>query len=157
MLNVLFLCTGNSCRSIMAEGLMNHYGKGRFHAFSAGSFPTGKIHPFSLATLEAHGISTVGYRSKSWDEFTSQTIDIVITVCDAAANETCPIFHGAQANAYWGVADPAHFHGTPEEIKSEFSHVFKKLERRIKALIALPVESFDNALLVKKLHEISKL
>jgi len=142
MLNVLFLCTGNSCRSIMAEGLLHHYGKGKFRAFSAGSFPSGKIHPMGLATLQRHGMSSLGYESKSWDVFRDLVdLDIVITVCDNAAGEVCPVFPGHPIKSHWGAPDPAHFHGTPAEIEAEFDRVFGILERRIKALAALPVDA----------------
>ena len=156
MLNVLFLCTGNSCRSIMAEGLLNHYGQGRLKAFSAGSRPTGEVNPASLSTLKAHGISTEGYHSKSWDELGTQPINAVITVCDNAAGETCPAFFGAPVKAHWGVSDPAHFQGTEVEINAEFEHVFGILERRVKAMIALP-DYLDRESFTAKLNEIGKL
>lgn len=156
MLNVLFLCTGNSCRSIMAEGLLNHYGQGKFRAFSAGSFPTGKVHPASLTTLARHGMKSLGYESKSWDIFKNLVeLNIVITVCDSAAGEQCPIFPGNPVKAHWGVTDPAHFQGTPAEIEAEFDRVFGILERRIKALVALPV--MDGSELRRKLNEISEI
>jgi len=159
MKNVLFLCTGNSCRSIMAEGLLKHYGKGKFRAFSAGSFPSGKVHPMSLATLERHGISPLGYESKSWGVFkdVAMDIDMVITVCDNAAGETCPIFPGAPVKAHWGAPDPAHFQGTITEIEKEFDRVFAILERRIKALVLLPVEDMAKSALIEKLQVIGKL
>ncbi len=142
MLNVLFLCTGNSCRSIMAEALLKHHGGGRFRAFSAGSFPSGTVHPQSLATLRRHGISPLGYESKSWDVFEDLTeLHIVITVCDNAAGETCPLFPGTPVKAHWGVPDPAHLHGSPAEIEAGFDRVFAMLERRVAALLALPPET----------------
>ena len=156
MLNVLFLCTGNSCRSIMAEGLLNHYGQGRFTAFSAGSHPSGFVHPMSLVTMAANGIKTEGCRSKSWDEFTDKRLDVVITVCDNAAGETCPVFFGAPVKAHWGVSDPAHFKGTEAEVKAEFQRVFDILAVRVKALIALP-DDLDKATFTAKLNEIGKL
>jgi arsenate reductase len=144
MLNVLFLCTGNSCRSIMAEGLLKELGKGKFCSFSAGSFPTGKVHPMSLATLQRHGIPSLGFESKSWDVFQDLTeLHIVITVCDNAADEVCPIFPGNPVKAHWGTPDPAHFKGTPAEIEAEFDRVYGILERRIKTLVALPVEKLE--------------
>lgn len=156
MLNVLFLCTGNSCRSIMAEGLLNHYGQGKFRAFSAGSFPTGKVHPASLATLARHGMKALGYESKSWDIFKNLVeLNIVITVCDNAAGEQCPMFPGDPIKAHWGVPDPAHFQGTQAEIEAEFDRVFGILERRIKALVALPV--IDGGELRRKLNEIGEI
>lgn len=155
MQTILVLCTGNSCRSVMAEGIINHLSGGRFHAESAGSFPTGKVHPMSLATLKRHGISDQGYRSKSWDEFKDQHIDIVITVCDNAAEETCPVFFGSPIKAHWGVPDPAHFEGSQAEIEAEFDRVFLMLKKRVKALLALP-EKLDTALLTETLNKIGK-
>lgn len=155
MKNVLFLCTGNSCRSIMAEGLLRHYGKGAYRAFSAGSFPTGKVHPLSLATLTRHGISPLGFESKSWDGFLGLDLDLVITVCDNAAGETCPLFPGNPAKGHWSTPDPAHFKGTPEQIEAEFDRVFALLERRVKALAALP-EGLDRPSLAARINEISR-
>ncbi len=142
----------------MAEGILNHHGKGKFCAFSAGSFPSGSVHPMSLTTLERHGMRAVGYESKSWDIFQNlDAIDIVITVCDNAANETCPIFPGKPLKAHWGAPDPAHFEGTAAEIEAEFDRVFGILERRIQALIALPIETIDKNELQQKLNDIGKL
>lgn len=158
MKNVLFLCTGNSCRSIMAEGILNHHGKGKFRAFSAGSFPSGKVHPMSLTTLERHGMQSYGYESKSWDVFQNlEALDIVIAVCDNAAGETCPIFPGTPVKAHWGAPDPAHFQGTQAEIEAEFDRVFGILEKRIKALVTLPLEGIDKKTLQQKLNEIGNL
>lgn len=137
---VLILCTGNSCRSIMAEGALNHLGQGRFIAVSAGSKPAGYVHPKSLALLQSRGIPATGYRSKSWDEFANTPIDIVITVCDSAAGEACPVFFGAPVKAHWGVPDPAHATGTEEEIMAAFEKSYAILEARIKALLRLPPE-----------------
>lgn len=131
MQHVLFLCTGNSCRSIMAEGLLAHYGKGRLVAHSAGSQPTGSVHPQSLATLAQHGMQAEGFFSKSWDALEGTPIDIVITVCDNAAGESCPLFLGGKMKAHWGVPDPAHGDA------AAFEQVFATLERRVKALVAL--------------------
>ncbi len=159
MKNVLILCTGNSCRSIMAEGLLKHYGKGKFRAFSAGSIPAGTVHPLSLATLERHGMSPLGYESKSWDVFTdiAMDIDIVITVCDNAAGETCPIFPGNPVKAHWGAPDPAHFPGTPAEVEAEFDRVFAILERRIKVLVTLQMEGAEKEYLRALLMEIGRI
>lgn len=154
-ISVLFLCTGNSCRSIMAEALLNHHGNGRFKAYSAGSFPTGEVHPQSLATLQAKGIATEGYRSKSWDELADTHIDIVITVCDNAAGETCPLFLGKQLKAHWGVADPATFVGSEAEVETEFKRICEILEKRIQTFIALPIETMDSTELQQKLTDIS--
>lgn len=156
MLNILILCTGNSCRSVMAEGLLNHYGQGRFKAFSAGSQPTGFVHPMSLATLKANGINDRDYRSKSWDEYAKQPFDAVITVCDNAAGETCPVFFGAPVKAHWDVSDPAHFKGTDAEIEAEFQRVFDILAVRVKAMVALP-DNLDKPTLAAKLNDIGKL
>jgi arsenate reductase len=155
MLNLLFLCTGNSCRSIMAEGLLNHYGKGKFVAYSAGSFPTGKVHPASLETLQGKNIATEGYYSKSWDEFTDKHIDIVITVCDSAAGESCPIFPDNPVKAHWGVPDPAKFVGTKAATKDEFIRICNMLEKPIRKLIELPIEKMERTELQRALSAIS--
>jgi len=156
MLNVLFLCTGNSCRSIMAEGLLNHFGQGRLRAFSAGSHPTGHVNPMSLVTLKAHGINTDGYRSKSWNELGTQHMNAVITVCDSAAGETCPVFFGAPVKAHWSVSDPAHFQGSETETQAEFDRVFGILERRIRAMVELP-DNMDRVTFTTKLRQIGTL
>lgn len=157
MYNILVLCTGNSCRSVLAEGLLNHYGKEKIRAFSAGSFPTGKVHPMSLVTLKRHGMSEQGYRSKSWDEFKDHPIDILITVCDNAAGEVCPLFPGSPIKAHWGVPDPAHFEGTSAEIEAEFDRVFAMLEKRVQAFMCLPLEQISKDVLQQKLIEIGSL
>jgi arsenate reductase len=157
MKQVLFLCTGNSCRSVMAEGLLNHYGADRIQAFSAGSFPTGNVNPLSLATLKAHGMRAEGYRSKSWDEFAGQKMDVVITVCDNAAGETCPLFPDTPIKTHWGVPDPAHYNGTPTEIEAEFNRVFAMLEQRVKAMLKLSFETMNKNELQQKLAEIGKI
>lgn len=154
--NILFLCTGNSCRSIMAEGLMRHCGEGKFNAFSAGSNPTGEVHPISLETLKAKGISTEGFYSKSWDELEQTKIDIVITACDNAAGESCSVFLGKAIKAHWGVPDPAKFEGTKEEISIEFKRICEILERRIKALVELDIKTLSGDELLNKLNEIAK-
>ncbi len=135
MKQVLFLCTGNSCRSILAEGILSHYGGGKYIAHSAGSFPTGKVHPMALKTLEANGIKLDSPRSKSWDEFKDKHIDLVVTVCDNAAGEVCPVFPGKPSKLHWGMPDPAHFEGTPEEIAAEFQRVYKMLEEKIMSFL----------------------
>ncbi len=155
MIRVLFLCTGNSCRSIMAEALLAHYGGDGFLSSSAGSFPTGKVHPLRLETVKARGIATQGFRSKSWDEFSGQRIDIVITVCDAAAGEACPLFPGTPIKAHWGVEDPAKFIGTPEETRAEFARVCDILERRVRAMTRLPFETMDKEERQQKLREMA--
>lgn len=141
----------------MAEALLAHHGGERFLSRSAGSFPTGKVHPLSLVTLKARGIPTSGYRSKSWNEFSGQPMDIVITVCDAAAGESCPLFPGKPIKAHWGVPDPAKFQGTEEEIRFEFSRVCNILENRIKALVRLPIGEMDNEELQQKLCAIGDI
>ena len=138
--NVLFLCTGNSARSIMAEAILNHKGKGKFTAYSAGSHPTGQPRPEALQQIESSGLSTAGLRSKSWDEFAgpdAPKLDFVFTVCDNAAKEQCPYWPGQPMTAHWGVADPAAVKGTPEEIRRAFSDAFTVLDRRIGLFLSL--------------------
>ncbi len=145
---VLFLCTGNSARSIMAEAALNHpaIGGARFAGFSAGSQPTGRVNPYALETLQRHGISTAGLRSKSWDEFAAAgapKMDFVLTVCGNAAGETCPLWLGQPTTAHWGVEDPAAVTGSPEEIHAAFEKAFRMLVGRIEAMVALPLEAMD--------------
>jgi arsenate reductase len=139
-MNVLFLCTGNSCRSILGEATFNHLAPAGWHAMSAGSKPTGEVHPRSLALLAREGISTTGYASKSWDNLPA-TPDIVITVCASAAGETCPAYLGPVLRTHWGVADPAHVSGTDEEIDAAFMTAYRILRTRIEAMLALPLET----------------
>ncbi len=139
-MNVLFLCTGNSCRSILGEATFNHLAPAGWHAMSAGSKPTGEVHPRSLALLAREGISTAGYASKSWDNLPA-TPDIVITVCASAAGETCPAYLGPVLRTHWGVADPAHVSGTDEEIDAAFMTAYRILRARIEAMLALPLET----------------
>ena len=144
--NVLFLCTGNSARSVMAEVLLNHWGKGRFRAFSAGSHPTGRIHPFTLDLLSGLKLPTAGLRSKSWDEFAlpdAPMLDFVFTVCDQAAGEVCPVWPGQPITAHWGFPDPAAFVGPDVEKRALFADVFRQIENRIKIFAALPLERLD--------------
>ena len=131
MKNVLVLCTGNSCRSVMAEALINQLGRGQYKAVSAGSFPAGYVHPKSIETIERHGINAGEPRSKSWDEFANQKIDLVITVCDQAASESCPIFLGNYQKKHWSTPDPAKVDGTDEEIDKAFDDAFQMLKDRI--------------------------
>jgi arsenate reductase len=143
--NVLFLCTGNSARSILAESLLNHWGRGRFCAFSAGSCPKGQVHPLAIELLEWTRLPTEGLRSKSWDEFATADappIDFVITVCDNAAGESCPVWRGKPITAHWGVADPAAVEGDAER-GAAFRRALTELEARIKLLVNVPVESLD--------------
>jgi arsenate reductase len=143
---VLFLCTGNSARSIMAEGLMNAKGEPRFTAYSAGSHPSGTVRPEALRQLEAVHIPTTGFRSKSWDEFAKPDalkMDFVFTVCDNAANEVCPFWPGQPQTAHWGVPDPAAVRGTQDEIERAYRDAFMTLERRISLFLCLPLASID--------------
>ena len=128
---VLFLCTGNSCRSILAEAIVNHYGNNHYQAFSAGSFPTGKVHQKAIETLIRHGILSGLLRSKSWDEFKSQPIDLVITVCNKAAKENCPIFPDHPKKLHWSIPDPAKVTGSEQEINATFEDVFQELKLKI--------------------------
>ena len=138
-MNVLILCTGNSCRSILGEATFNHLAPAGWHAISAGSKPAGYVHPRSLALLEREGIPTEGYHSKSWDKL-PVTPDIVITVCGSAAGETCPAYLGPVMRAHWGVEDPAHATGTDEEVDAAFMKAYRILRHRIEAFFALPLE-----------------
>jgi protein-tyrosine-phosphatase len=155
--NVLFLCTGNSARSILAESLLNHWGAGRFRAFSAGSFPKGAVHPLAIELLQRTNLPTDGLRSKSWDEFASPAvppIDFVITVCDNAAGEVCPIWPGKPMVAHWGIADPAAVEGDAEKAAA-FRRALVELEARIKLFVNVPVESLDRLALQHALSSIS--
>jgi arsenate reductase len=157
--NVLFLCTGNSARSIMAEAILNFKGKPRFNAYSAGSHPSGKVRPEALQRLQAAHIPVEGLRSKSWDEFAlpdAPKMDFVFTVCDNAANEVCPIWPGQPVTAHWGVADPAGVQGSPREIDRTFREAFTILERRIGLLLSLPVASLDRLAIKKEVDEIGR-
>ena len=157
--HVLFLCTGNSARSIMAEVLLNHLARGRFKAFSAGSQPNGRVNPFSIETLKGLGLPTEGLRSKSWDEFAkpgAPPIDFVITVCDNAAGEACPIWPGRPTTAHWGVDDPAAVEGSDDEKRAAFRNAANILRRRIELLLALPLERLDALARKSKLQEIGK-
>jgi arsenate reductase len=138
MKKVLVLCTGNSCRSIMAEALINHSSKGRFKAVSAGSKPAGYIHPKSIETLKRHGIVAEAMRSKSWDEFAGQSFDLVISVCDQAAAESCPLFSGSAKKLHWSTPDPAKVTGTEAEINAGFDKAFNLLKINIEGLVNAP-------------------
>jgi arsenate reductase len=156
MLNVLILCTGNSCRSVLGEALINHLGKGRLQAFSAGSRPVGKVNANALATLQRNGLPTEGYTSQSWDEFADAGIDIAITVCDQAAGEVCPVYLHSTTRAHWGLPDPAHISGTDAEIEAAFQATYDALEKRIQAMLALPLESLPANELSDLLNTIGK-
>ena len=154
--NLLFLCTGNSARSILAEAILNREGAGRFRGFSAGSFPKGEVHPEALRLLAERGYPTGELRSKSWDEFAAPgapDIHLVITVCDNAAGEVCPIWPGKPVTAHWGIEDPAAAKGERE--RAAFAMAFDQLKRRIDRLVELPLDEFDDASLTKRLREIA--
>ncbi len=157
--NVLFLCTGNSARSIMAEAILNHKGKPVFTAYSAGSHPSGRVHPEALKQFEQAGISTTGLRSKRWDEFSrpdAPEMQFVFTVCDNAAKETCPVWPGQPMTAHWGVPDPAAVQGEPAEIERAFRDAFFVLEQRISLFLALPLASIDRLALKKEVDRIGR-
>ena len=157
--NVLFLCTGNSARSIMAESILNQLGGGQFVAYSAGSFPTGKINPFALELLNQNRIPTVGLRSKAWDEFAepgSPHLDFVFTVCDKAAGETCPIWPGQPMTAHWGIADPAAVQGSDANKRHAFFNAFRELSQRIRIFTSLPLRSLDTVKLQERLNAIGQ-
>ncbi|MGC9953990.1 MAG: arsenate reductase ArsC [Rhizomicrobium sp.] len=157
--NVLFLCTGNSARSILAEAFLNAEGKGRFRAFSAGSFPKGTVHPFALTLLKQIGLPTDGLRSKSWDEFAvagAPQMDFVFTVCDQAAGEVCPIWPGQPVSAHWGVPDPAAMSGTDAEKMQAFREALRLLSNRIRVFIELPFDKLDRIKLKARLDDIGR-
>ena len=155
--NVLFLCTGNSARSILAEAILNAQGKGRFRAFSAGSFPKGAVHPAAITLLNELGHDTGGFRSKSWDEFAGSDapdLDFLFTVCDNAAGEICPVWPGHPMTAHWGIEDPAAMEG--EKQAQAFWNAYNQLRRRIELFLALPLESIDELSLRSRLREIGQ-
>ena len=155
--NILFLCTGNSARSIMAEAILNHRGRGAFTAYSAGSHPSGKVRPEALNQLERSGLSTQGLRSKSWDEFSAPgapPMHFVFTVCDNAASEVCPVWPGHPMTAHWGVSDPATVTGTPEEIARAFHDAFVLLDRRILLFLALPLSTLQQKAIQQAIKDI---
>ncbi|MCD6060365.1 MAG: arsenate reductase ArsC [Moraxellaceae bacterium] len=155
--NLLFLCTGNSARSIMAEGLLNVLGRGRFRAFSAGSQPTGRVNPFALEILQDIGYDVRDLRSKSWDVFADAAaphMDFIITVCDNAAGEVCPVWPGHPAVAHWGFEDPAAVQGTDDEKRAAFQQVCQQIRHRIQLFLALPLDTLDPPALLRHLREI---
>jgi arsenate reductase len=157
--NVLFLCTGNSARSIMAEAILNRKGQGKFAAYSAGSHPSGSPRPEALAQLASAGISIEGLRSKSWDEFAganAPAMNFVFTVCDNAANEVCPYWPGQPMTAHWGIPDPAAVRGTPDEIARAFRDAFVILDRRIGLFLSLPLATLDQLALQRELKQIGQ-
>jgi len=156
-LNVLFLCTGNSARSILAEAYLNARAEGRFRAYSAGSHPSGKVNPFALELLAKHGVETKGLRSKSWDEFAAPAapqLHFVFTVCDNAAGEACPLWPGQPITAHWGVADPAAVQGSQDDKRKAFLKAFTELSTRINLMRALPMDKLDRQALAGKLRDI---
>jgi arsenate reductase len=157
--NVLFLCTGNSARSILAEGILRKDGAARFQAFSAGSHPKRAVNPFALKVLQSYGYPTDGYRSKSWDEFAAPgaPMDFVFTVCDSAAGEACPIWPGQPMTAHWGIEDPAAVEGADIEKERAFVTAFRYLKNRISIFISLPIRSLDKMALGAKLREIGQM
>jgi len=158
--NVLFLCTGNSARSILAESLMDHWGAGRFRGHCAGSFPKGEVHPLALRLLREMGLRTEGMRSKSWDEFAvhgAPVMDFVFTVCDQAAAEPCPVWPGQPITAHWGVPDPAAVNGSEAARMLAFRDTFRMLESRIKLLVALPIASLGKLAITRKVEEIGRV
>ena len=157
--NVLFLCTGNSARSILAESLLNHWGKGRFHGYSAGSFPKGQVHPISIALLKQLNLPTEGLRSKSWDEFAkpgAPTMHFVFTVCDRAASEVCPVWPGHPMTGRWGVPDPAAVEGTPEQVERAYLEAFTILDRRIGLFLSLPLATLERDVIQSEIDRIGR-
>ncbi|HEV7269524.1 arsenate reductase ArsC [Pseudoxanthomonas sp.] len=155
--NLLFLCTGNSARSILAEALANQLAKGRFHAYSAGSHPRGHVHPMALQVLEEAGIATDGLRSKPWDEFAAPgapAMDLIITVCDKAAGEACPLWPGHPVTAHWGIEDPASVAGSQEQVHKAFGKALQLLQHRLSLLMALKPEALDRLALETRVREI---
>ncbi len=158
--NVLFLCTGNSARSILAEAILNKTGAGKFRAYSAGSQPKGKVNPGTLQLLSNLKFDITPYRSKSWDEFAkpgAPQLDFVFTVCDNAANEVCPVWPGQPMTAHWGVPDPAEARGTPAEVAAAFAEAYRMLNNRISVFVSLPIASLDRMSLQKRVRDIGAM
>lgn len=159
MFDVLFLCTGNSARSIMAESILRQAGHGRFRAFSAGSHPAGRVNPFAIELLERNRMPTDGLRSKNWDEFVqpgAPRLDFVFTVCDNAAGEVCPVWPGQPMTAHWGIPDPAAVEGTDEEKRKAFAEACRTLLNRIRIFVSLPLDKLDRLTLQRKLDELGE-
>ncbi|MBS2132290.1 arsenate reductase ArsC (plasmid) [Burkholderia thailandensis] len=157
--HVLFVCTGNSARSILSEALLNHFGEGRFVAYSAGSHPKGEVNPFALRELARWHLPTDGYRSKSWDEFAqpgAPALDFVFTVCDKAAGEVCPVWPGQPMTAHWGVPDPAEVEGSDERKQQSMHEVALTLKRRIELLLSVPIAKLDNVALQQTVRDIGQ-
>jgi arsenate reductase len=158
--NVLFLCTGNSARSILGEALLRHWGRGQFTAFSAGSFPKGDVNPMALALLRSVHLPTAGLRSKSWREFEkpdAPVMDFVITVCDQAASEVCPIWPGQPITAHWGIPDPAAIEGSDAARMAAFKDAYRRLDARIKLFVSLPIEKLDRLALKREADRIGEI
>ena len=158
--NVLFLCTGNSARSILAEAILNTLGKGRFRGFSAGSHPAGRVNPFAIEFLQAHGMQVADLRSKNWDEFAAPgapKMDFIFTVCDNAAGEVCPVWPGQPVSAHWGIEDPAAVGGADEDKRRAFSHAASLMNRRIALFTSLPLEKLQGMSIKRELDEIGRL
>jgi protein-tyrosine-phosphatase len=158
--SVLFLCTGNSARSILAEAILNKAGAGKFRAFSAGSQPKGRVHPEAAKLLQSLGFDTTPFRSKSWNEFVkpgAPALDFVFTVCDNAAGETCPFWPGQPMTAHWGIPDPAAATGSPPEIAQAFKDAYRMLARRIELFVTLPIRTLDQLSLQAKLTDIGRM
>ena len=158
--NVLFLCTGNSARSILAEALVEHWGNGRFRGFSAGSFPKGAVHPMALELLERLRLPVIDLRSKSWDEFArhgAPVMDFVFTVCDQAAGEVCPIWPCNPITAHWGIPDPAAVNGTEDQRRLAFREAYRQLEARIKLFVALPIDKLDRMAVKRQVVDIGRI
>ena len=158
--NILVLCTGNSARSVMAEALLNVLGRGRFHAYSAGSKPSGQVQPMAVDLAAKLGYDTSNLRSKSWDEFAvpgAPEMDLIITVCDNAAGETCPVWFGTPMTAHWGVDDPAAVEGDDEVRRHAYMKAFAELRRRTELLVALPIDKFDRLVAEQKIREIGRI
>ena len=158
--NVLFLCTGNSARSIMAEAILHKLGAGKFRAYSAGSQPKGRVNPYTMQLLQSLGYDTSGFRSKSWNEFAKPGVpplDFAFTVCDNAAGEVCPVWPGQPMTAHWGVPDPAEAKGSPAEIALAFKDAYRMLHQRIGGFTALPIRSLDQLSLQQRLKEIGRM
>jgi arsenate reductase len=162
--NVLFLCTGNSARSILAEAILNHAGRGRFRAYSAGSHPAGKVNPYAIELLQKQGLVVADLRSKNWDEFGEKSaapgapnFDFVFTVCDNAAGEVCPVWPGQPMTAHWGVADPAAATGSDDDKRRAFSQAFGQLNRRISLFVNLPLAKLDRMAIKRELDDIGRV
>jgi arsenate reductase len=158
--NVLFLCTGNSARSVIAEAILNKMGAGKFRAYSAGSQPKGQVNPNTIRLLERLGYDTMEFWSKSWEEFAKPTapgLDFVFTVCDDAAGEACPVWPGQPMTAHWGIPDPAAASGTDAEVAIAFTDAYRMLQRRIEAFVALPITALDSMTLKNKLRDIGRM